>query len=205
MPIGTHADQKASGAADCQWQLAQLPPAPPSSTAGSSTVAPLAWEEAVRQWHAENASRSASVQAAIGTLAPTERQSRTEDAGAACHSTLSAAEASYLCRALPELAAELVAAEVQSQAATKEAAVAAEAADAAKAEERDMCRAPLSELGTAHLTWDETKCRWITQSPEASERSEITEAAPGLASSESLEPNPHGQGQVGQEQKGQGH
>jgi len=174
-----------------------LPPAPPSSTAGSSTVAPLAWEEAVRQWHAENASRSASVQAAIGTLAPTERQSRTEGAGAACHSTLSAAEASYLCRALPELAAELVAAEVQSQAATKEAAVAAEAADAAKAEERDMCRAPLSELGTAHLTWDETKCRWITQSPEASERSEMTEAAPGLASSESLELNPHGQGQVG--------
>ena len=182
-----------------------LPPGAPSSTAGSSTDAPLAWEEAVRQWHAENAARSASVQAAIGTLAPGERQDCTLDAsGAACnaaalsaHSTLSAAEASSLCRNLPELAAELVAADVQSQAAKKEAAEAAEAAQAAKAAERDMSRAPLSELGTAPLTWDETKCRWITPSPEVSWRSEMTEATPGLESSESLELNPHGQGQVG--------
>jgi len=190
-----------------------LPPGAPSSTAGSSTDAPLAWEEAVRQWHenaantafkAENAARSASVQAAIGTLAQTERQSRTEGAGdennamaLSAHITLSAAEASSLCRDLPELAAELVAAEVQSQAGQKEAAVAAEAADSAKSAVRDMSRAPLSELGTAPLTWDETNRRWITQSPEVSWRSEATDATPGLESSESLELSLPGQGQVG--------
>ena len=190
-----------------------LPPGAPSSTAGSSTDAPLVWEEAVRQWHenaantafkAENAARSASVQAAIGTLAQTERQSRTEGAGdennamaLSAHITLSAAEASSLCRDLPELAAELVAAEVQSQAGQKEAAVAAEAADSAKSAVRDMSRAPLSELGTAPLTWDETNRRWITQSPEVSWRSEATDATPGLESSESLELSLPGQGQVG--------
>ena len=190
-----------------------LPPGAPSSTAGSSTDAPLVWEEAVRQWHenaataafkAENATRSASVQAAIGTLAQTERQSRTEGVGdennamaLSAHITLSAAEASSLCRDLPELAAELVAAEVQSQAGQQEAAVAAEAADSAKSAVRDMSRAPLSELGTAPLTWDETNRRWITQSPEVSWRSEATDATPGLESSESLELSLPGQGQVG--------
>lgn len=150
----------------------------------------------MRRWHAENASRSASVQSAVGR---TERESRTEGAAAACnavampaHSTLPAAEASSICRDVLELAAELVAADVR-----KEAADAAEAAESAKAA---VSRVPLaelaslSELGTAHLTWDETKCRWITRRPEdeakCSWRSETSDATPGVASSEPFELKP---------------
>jgi len=196
-----------------------LPPGAPSSTAGSSTAAPLAWEEAVRHWQAENAGGMAvELEAVPRTLAETERENCIHDAGAACnavvptvHSTLSAAEARSLCRDLPELAAELMAAEVLSEAAKKEASVAVEAAEPVEPVEpmepveQDMCRAPLSELGTAPLTWDETNRRWMTQSvcmvscgvalpaPTFS----APEAIPGLESSESLELTLPGREQLG--------
>ena len=176
---------------------ASLPPGPPHSTTDSnSTEAPFVCEEAVRRWHAENASRSASVQSAVGR---TERESRTEGAAAAsnavalpAHSTLPAAEASSICRDVLELAAELVAADVRKEAA--DAAEAAESAQAAVSRMQLAELAPLSELGTAHLTWDETKCRWITRRPEdeakCSWRSETSDATPGVASSEPFELKP---------------